>query len=328
LTDSQRVTPVTGLNALPRPFLLSAVLAMVGTLAIACGGGGGGGGPTPDSQADGGPPPELTVVTTLPVFADFAREAGGDRVEVFTILPDGLDPPLLELSGEDSERVRSADVILFNGLELENTAEDLLFQHARRAAPIFEYSRDVPSPTVEGLTAREARDNPYLWLDPILALTYMDTTWDTLAIADGEATSIYQENARRYGERLRALDEEIAAKVEAIPPANRRLVAPHDSFFHLANRYGLESVRLPTAVSTDQPSPHRIDQWAELLREQQVPAIFVEPGPTAKVLTEAAQRAGVEVCTLYSDSLDEVVTTYIEMMTFNADELVRCLGGD
>jgi manganese/zinc/iron transport system substrate-binding protein len=300
------------------------VAAIVGLLVVACGGGGGGQGAAPTEE---GGQPQVRVVTTLPIFADFVREAGGDRVEVFSILPNGIDPTLRELPAEDVERIARADLIFFNGLDLETTAEDLLFQYRSRGSQITDYSRDIASPTKEGMSAFEARDNPYLWLDPVLALTYMNTTWDSLVIVDGEATNTYRANSDRYKEQLRALNGEIEEKVGSISPENRKLVTFHDSFFHLANRYGLEYVRLPTPISTDDPSPPRVDEGADLIREQGVRAVFAESGFTSELLTQAAKRAGVEVCTLYSDTLDSKVTTYIEMMRFNADELVRCLGG-
>ena len=100
-----------------RLFLILLVAVIVGLLAIACGDGGDDGAATP--AGDGAPVPQVTVVTTLPVFADFVREAGGDRVEVFVVLPDGVDPDLQELPPEDIERINRADLVLYNGLDLE-----------------------------------------------------------------------------------------------------------------------------------------------------------------------------------------------------------------
>ena len=306
-------------------FLAAPVVVIVGLLAVACDDGGGG---DASPTSENGPPPAVTVVTTLPVFADFVRQAGGDRVEVFAILPDGITSDPLELAPEDLEHISQADLILYNGLDLETTAEDILFEHKRRGSQVVAYAKDVASPTSEGMSAFEARDNPYLWLDPILVMTYVDVTWDSLVIVDGDATATYQANGDHYKDELRSLHEEIEDKVGSIPPESRKLVSVHDSFFHLASRYGLESVRLPTPVSTEEPSPRRVEEWADLIREQDVRAIFAEQGFTSELLSQAARRAEVEVCTLYSDSLDDEVTTYVEMMNFNAEELVRCLGGD
>jgi len=79
-----------------------------------------------------------------------------------------------------------------------------------------------------------------------------------------------------------------------------------------------------------EPSPQDIADLREVIEREGVPAVFTEPQISAEseILKQAAEDAGVQVCTLYSDSLDDRVTTYIEMMRFNADELVRCLGGD
>ena len=313
MTSTDRNTPL-------RPLLAVVAVVKVGLLAVACGGGGDGGPASP--TGDNGPPP-VRVVTTLPVFADFVRQAGGDRVEVFAVLPDGVNPGLQELPPEDIEPISRADLILYNGLDVETTAEDLLFEHKRRGSHIISYARDI----VGEISALEAPDNAYFWLDPTLAVTYMNTTWDSLAIVDGEAASTYQANGDRYKEQLRSLHEEIEEKVGSIPLENRKLVTFHDSFFHLAKRYGLQFVRLATPVSTQGPSPHRVEEWADLIREQGVGAVFTESNFTSELLNQAAQRANVEVCTLYSDALDDHVTTYIEMMSFNADELVRCLGG-
>lgn len=310
-------------NIALRRFLPALIVVMAALLAVSCGGGGEGGSPSSTGE-----PPSVTVVTTLPVFADFVREAGGDRVQVFAVLPEGITPNPPEVSPEDIEHIRRADLILYNGLNLESTAEDVLFENARRGLQIPAYSKDVASPATEGMSAFEAWDNPYLWLDPVLAVTYVNTTWDSLVIVDEEAARTYQANGDRYNDELRALDEEIEAKLESIPSGNRKLVTFQDSFFHLARRYGLELVRLPTPVSTEEPSPRRVEEWADLIREQDVRAVFAEPNFTSDLLKQAAQRADVELCTLYSDTLDDEVTTYIEMMTFNAEELVRCLGGE
>jgi ABC-type Zn uptake system ZnuABC Zn-binding protein ZnuA len=316
----------TGRSIPLRPFVAIVVTAMVGLLAVACGDDGDGGSASPTGDSE--PPSVVTVVTTLPVFADFVREAGGDRVEVFTVLPDGITPDLLELPAEDVERISRADLILYNGLDLETTAEDILFEHKRRGSLMTAYCRDVASPNSEGMSALKARDNPYLWLDPVLAVTYVDTTWDSLVIVDGEAASTYQANGGAYKDELRSLHKEIEEKVGSIPPENRKLVTFHDSFFHLANRYGLELVRLPTPVSTQEPSRYRVEEWADLIREQGVRAVFVESDFTSELLGQAAEHAEAEVCRLYSDALDDEVTTYVEMMRFNGGELVRCLGGE
>jgi ABC-type Zn uptake system ZnuABC Zn-binding protein ZnuA len=177
------------------------------------------------------------------------------------------------------------------------------------------------------MSAVDARDNPHLWLDPVLALTYIDTSWDSLAIVDGEATNTYRENATKYRSEVASLHERLKDQLGAIPEQNRKLVSVENEFLHLASRYGLEPANLPTPISTDEPSPRRIEELEAVLRAQAVPAVFAEKGFESALLQEAAKRAGVDVCYLYGDTLDDEVTTYVEMMEYNGNELVRCLGG-
>lgn len=310
---------------LMRPGALAAVAAgLIVLLAPACSDSGGEKATATPTSSE---PAVVHVVTTLDVFADLIRHAGKERVEVTVVLPDGLDPDISDFAQELIDQVREGDLVLYNGLDLEGPAEDLLFRYKRRDTQIISYARDVESPTHEGMSAVDARDNPYLWLDPLLALTYLDTSWDSLAIVDGDATNTYRENATEYRSELASLHERLKDQLDAIPEQNRKLASVHDAFFHLANRYGLEPVNLPTPVSTEEPSPRRIEELEAVLRAQAVPAIFAEKGFESNLLREAASRAGVEVCYLYSDTLDDAVTTYVEMMEFNAAEMVRCLGG-
>lgn len=308
--------------------LLASVLGVcfLALVAGACGGDGDGDGAT--STPGGGPPPAIQAVTTLPVFAEFIEEIGGERVGVTAMLPGGLDPSIRELSEEQREAVEAADVVLYNGLNLETTMEDLLFHHKRTGSLIVTYAIDVPSPTQDGASAAEARDNPYLWLDPALAMTYLDTTVDSLLIVDEEGGLEYDANWSDYREQVEALDSQIEETLATIPEGNRRLVAAQDSFFHLANRYGLEPVTLTPLVSTDEPSPRRVEDLVALIREQSVPAVFAEVGYSSELAEDAARSAGAELCYLYADAPDEEAPTYIDMMTHNAEELARCLGGE
>lgn len=283
--------------------------------------------PAATPVADDRPPAEVTMVTTLPVFADFIRISGGDRVEALVVLPEGLASDVSGRLAEIEEMLKQADFVLYNGLDLEGAVEDLLFTHKPRGVQITAYSFDVDSPTQEGMLAADARDNPYLWLDPVLAVTYVDTSWDSLVIVDGAAVETYRANAARYKDELRALHQEVEEKLAVIPAANRKLVAFSEAFFHLARRYDLEPVTLPLPVSTEDPSPRRVEAWADLISEQGVPAVFVERGFESELLRQAARKADVEVCSLYVDAFDDEVTAYVELVTFNADELARCLGG-
>jgi len=308
-------------SLLRRPFALL-IAAIVVVAAVACGGSDE---PAPTAPMPGGT--DVIAVTTLPVFADFVRQAGGDRVGVAALMPDGLKDTPTSLPPELHDWLRSADVVLYNGLDLESTVEDLLFVDKRRGSQIVTYSQDVASPTVDGHSASEARDNPYLWMDPLFAGVYVATTWDSLAIVDSEGASVYEANAGRYIGEINAVHQEMEKALKAIPEKQRKMVAFHPAFVHLARRYGLELVQMPTLVSNNPASPRRVEEWVATIEAQGVSSVFTARGYTSPLLTAAARKAGVQVCELYVDVLDSKVSTYVEMMRFNTKELVRCLGG-
>ena len=192
----------------------------------------------------------------------------------------------------------------------------------------------VPSPRAQErgdpeLAAAEAGDNPHLWLDPLLARAYADVIAEALAGEDAGNAALYSDNLTRYGQQLAQLDDEIAAAVQQIPSENRKLVTPHDAFPHLARRYGLEIVGFVVPGPGQDPSPRDIADLTNAISDQSVPAVFTEPqiGADSRLLEQIAADAGVQVCTLYSDTLTDDVPTYIDMMRFNVDELLRCLGG-
>lgn len=278
----------------------------------------------------------IKVVVSLPLFADFVQEIGGERVEVFSLLPPGSDPHTFEPTPQDVQRLSQADLILYNGLGLEQPLLDVIFENARRGAQIIAYARALPSPTAEQpppteypVTAEAAGDNPHLWLDLQMAKLYVQSTEDSLEIVDGPGAPIYRENAAAYLEELDALHQEISANIQSIPAERRKLVTTHDAFPHFARYLGLELVAFVTPGPGHEPSPRDVADLVQAIEEEGLPAVFAEPQVEAqgRILRQAAEDAGVRVCTLYSDSLDKRVRTYIEMMRFNVDELVRCLGG-
>jgi len=123
------------------------------------------------------------------------------------------------------------------------------------------------------------------------------------------------------------VDAEVTAGVQSIPSERRKLVTFHDAYPYLAHRYGLEIVGFVAQSPGRDPSAQQVSDLANAIRDQKVPAVFKEPQFSARILDIAAKDAGVEVCVLYSDALDNNVKTYVDLMRFNASELTRCLGG-
>ena len=298
----------------------------------ACQSAGDSGAPTPTAIVSRSANP-IHVVVTLPVFADFVREIGGENVVVASLIPNGVNPHTYEPRPEDAQLIVDADIILVNGLGLEEPALEFITEHrASGLTLLVTIAANVPSPTAEQpvdqpIFATQAGDDPHLWLDPKLARTYPETVADSLKIVDGENEPFYEATFQAYLERLQELDREIAETIEAIPPERRKLVTYHNSLVHFARRYGLDVVGVITEDTARGPGPDEIAELARMAQDEGVRALFAEVGFDRVAIEEAAANAGLSVCTLYTDSVDEGVGTYLEMMRANARELARCLGG-
>ncbi len=312
------------------PPILKLAIAVVaaGTVFAACSGGNNGGGPT--VGCTGG---DVQVVTTLPLFADFACAIGGDNVTVTALVPADADPRTFEPLAEMAEAIASADLVLYNGLNLDQPSLEFVFDNATGRTQIIGYAVALPSPTTERpsggelpTTAQQAGDNPHLWLDVGVARQYVESTGDSLEIVDPGNIPQYRERERELNAELEALEEEIAATLQAIPADRRQIVSLHDSFPHFARAYGFEILGFTTASPQETAAQEELDALAQAVKDAGVPAVFAERGYDATALEQIADQTGVLLCSLYSDRIDAEADSYIKIMRANAEELVRCLG--
>ena len=289
-----------------KPWALPAALLVV-LLGAACGGGASGGDPSPA---------QVRAVASLEIFADFVRQVGGDRVDVTALLPSGADPHTFEPAPKQVVDIVRADVVFVNGLGLEGNVLDVIRENAE--GTIVELSAGLDT----------IGNNPHLWLDVRLATRYVEATRDALVAQDPAGRVEYEANADAYLAELAALDEELAAAVQAIAPERRKLVTFHDAFPYLAGRYGLEVVAVVVPSPGQQPSARDVADLIETIRAENVPAVYKEPQFSAAVLEQAASEAGVRVLDLLSDAYTEGVGSYLELMRFNLRQLEKGLGGN
>ncbi len=308
------------------PLLLLVTVSAAALFFAACGGNGGGGG-------DAGGGGKLKVVTSLPLFADMVRQVGGDRVDVSALLPAGADPHTFEPAPRDVQKVTEADIAFANGLDLEPGADKIIAANLKNGAQYVKLGEEAKTQApAQGVQIAPVSD-PHLWMDPRVANVYGNILMPRLNHLDPEGAPVYKANYGRYMQEIDQVDRYFVAKVQSIPPANRRLITAHDAFEHLQSRdpmgADLKVVAFVSAGPGQEPNPDDFKKIVELARDQHIPAVFREPQIEGanKVLEQAAQDAGVRVCTLYSDSLDDKVQSYTDLIRFDADELAACLGG-
>ncbi|MCS7173284.1 MAG: metal ABC transporter substrate-binding protein [Armatimonadetes bacterium] len=268
------------------------------------------------------------VVATISILADFTRQVAGSRLLVTSLLPVGTDPHTYEPVPRDVQRIAEAQVVIYNGLQLEKWLEKLV-ENAGGRFVLVEATRGL-RPAVQEAGLDRGDPDPHLWVDPVFAQAYVRNIRDALEAFDPAGRMVYRANAERYLRELVQLDRWIREQIQQIPPAHRKLVTTHDAFRYFGHRYGLRVVGTIWGISTeDEPSAQEIARLVDRIRQERVPAVFVETTINPKLMERVAREAGVRIGgRLYGDSLGPPgsgADTYLGMMRHNVGVLVEAL---
>ena len=271
----------------------------------------------------------VTVVTTNNIIADWVRQVGGDRVEVFALLPLGSDPHTFQPGARDVTRVADADLVFSIGLNLEGAWLIDLVRNAASSPDVVVSLGEVVGP-LEGSGHQDENGpfDPHFWFDPLRVHLAVSDIAARLSLADPGGEETYVASAESYSQELDGLHEWILEQVAQVPPERRNLVTSHDSLGYFAQRYGFEVVGtiIPGVTTELDPSAAELTKLSDAIRAREVPAIFTETTMSDQMAHSLAEETGVQVIrTLYTGSLDEPGTgadTYINMMRINTGVIV------
>jgi anchored repeat ABC transporter substrate-binding protein len=224
--------------------------------------------------------------------------------------------------GDDRHQSDAVRLIVPLEAQTDVPADDRYAFLGEEGAPIWVLPQRVTGKHEHG------EDDPHLWMSVDNAQYYAEIIRDVLVETDPEGAPVYRDRYDRFVSELDDLRVYVAEQVETIPREQRQIVTTHDAFGYLADEFGFEVLGFIVPSPGQEPSAQRVAELQETVAQAGVRAVFVEPQLHAHsdVLIELANSIGIEVCTLYGDAFDQRVTTYLEMMRFNADELARCLG--
>lgn len=276
-------------------------------------------------------PDRALVVVTTNILGDVVGELVGDEAQVMTLMRPNADPHSFEISAQEAARLRAADLVVSNGLGLEEGLQQHLEAAAADGVEVF-----VAGDRIEVLDYREGDaaglPDPHFWTDPgrmadvveALALELAE-----LAGVDGNAISA---RAAAYGEQLAALDAEMTQAFAAIPDARRALVTNHHVFGYLAERYDFRVVGavIPGGTTLAAPSASDLADLVQAVEETGVPAIFAESSSPDRLMRALADEADVhvEVVALYTESLTAPgggADSYLTMMRVNTERIATGL---
>ena len=265
----------------------------------------------------------INVVASFSILADFARNAGGERVRVTSLVGPNGDVHVYTPTPADARTIADARLVVVNGLGLEGWLPRLL-QSAGGRAPIVTASRGV-APLKFG-----SETDPHAWQSVVNAKIYIANIRNALVEVDPAGANDYRKNADAYLAELDALDAEVRAAIAKIPPARRKLISTHDAFGYFAKAYGFETIA-PLGASTEaEPGARDIAGIITRIKASGASAVFPENISDERLIRRISAETGASIGgTLYTDSLTDEkgnAPTYIALVRHNIRTLTRALG--
>jgi zinc/manganese transport system substrate-binding protein len=298
----------------------AAAAAAIALVAVGCG----------SSGSDSG---KVSVVATTTQIGDFAREVGGDAVDVHQILSPNSDPHDYEPRPDDVTTTADAKLVFTNGDNLDAWMGKVV-DDSGSDAEVVDLGAGVPVKLAgESSDPEASRYDPHWWHDPRNAEAAVRQIAAQLSAVDPQEQASFEANARAYLARLRALDRGIESCMSSVPADDRKLVTDHDAFGYFASRYGIQVVGavIPSQTTQAQPNAHDLSDLADLVRREDVRAIFPESSLSPKLAETIASQTGASADhELYGDTLGPEGSsgdTYLRMEAANADAMVEGFTG-
>ena len=269
---------------------------------------------------------KFKVLTTFTVIADMARNVAGEAADVESITRPGAEIHNYQPTPGDIMKAQGADLILWNGLNLEQWFERFLGNLS-----------DVPSAVVtDGIAPMgisegpyEGKPNPHAWMSPTDGLTYVDNIKAALVQHDPANAATYEANAAAYRQKIEATIAPIRAQIDAIPEAKRWLVTSEGAFSYLTRDFGMKQLFLWPINADQQGTPQQVRKVIDAMRANAIGAIFSEstisPDAAEQVARETGARYGG---VLYVDSLSEEggpVPTYLDLLSVTSATIAKGL---
>lgn len=270
---------------------------------------------------------KLRVVTTFTVIQDIAQNVGGEAAIVESITKPGAEIHDYQPTPLDVVKAQSADLVLWNGLNLERWFERF-FDNVKNVRSAVVSEGVEPMGISEG--PYQGKPNPHAWMSTASALIYVENIRKALAAADPARAEIYAANAQAYAERIRAVDAPLRARLDKVPADQRWLVTSEGAFSYLARDYGWREAYLWPINADQQGTPQQVRRLIDLVRKNKVPAVFSESTISDKAAKQVARETGARYGgVLYVDSLsgaDGPVPTYLKLLEVTVDTIARGFG--
>jgi len=260
---------------------------------------------------------QVRVAATTPILADLVSAVGGDRVRVATVVPPGADPHTFEPTPALAKALSQTRLLFANGLGLEPFLPKMKTLLPKGAQVVFlaEGRRGLICQGEDGHAHGPC--DPHLWLDPTYALAYAETIAKELTRLDPAGQAQYRANLKRFQEEVKRRDQAfMACNLKGV-----KVVVQHDAFRYFARRYGLVVVGVLSHGGAQEVGSRTFLALVEKAKKEGVRLVLAEPQFQGKAIRTLAEAIGARVAVLYTDTLDDRVRSYLDLLDHNRKAL-------
>ena len=277
------------------------------------------------------------VATTVSPITSIAAAIGGDRIRLEGIVPEGTNSHTFEPAPQVAALLSTADLVLVNGLKLEDPTRDLAEANMKADASIVEigstvlpesdYIYDFSFPEEDG------KPNPHLWTDPLYAIKYAAVIRDEFTKLDPASASYFADNYEAFAAKATELADAVRADQQTVPDGSLKLLTYHDAYAYFADHFGWQVIGALQPKNFSDPTPSEVAALIDQVSAQQVPTIFGSEVFPSTVLEEIGRATGAR----YEDSLrdddlpgipGDADHSWLGLMKYDFATMIRGLGGD
>lgn len=272
---------------------------------------------------------KLKVYASFYAMYDFAKKAGGDRVEVTNLVPAGTEPHDWEPSATDIKGLEQADVLVYNGASMESWVDKVLGSLENKTLVAAEASKGIDLMAGHAEEGEEATQyDPHVWLDPENAKKELANIRDAFIQADPDGKDAYEANYQTYAAKFDGLDKEYREAVSALP--KKDIVVSHQAFGYLCRAYGLNQIPIEGLSADAEPDPKRMAEIIDFVKKNGVKYIFFEELVSPKVAETVASETGAKTVEFnplegLSDEEQAAGKEYVSVMEQNLQVLKEAL---
>ena len=269
---------------------------------------------------------QLKVVTSFTIIADIAREIGGDHLTIHNLVPTGTDPHEYEPLPKDIKATTDADILFYNGLNLEGGKDGWFFKMIdsvkQKEENIYSLTDRVEPMYLSNPDGSAEEVNPHSFIAPSVGIKMAEDMRDALMEKDPDRKADYEASANAYIKKLEDIEKDYTQKINDIPQENRILVTSERAFQYMAYDYGLKEGYIWAVDTEENGSPDQIKSLIQFINENQVPVLFVESNVDTRPMETVSKETGIAIAQkpIYSDEIGnpgEEVDTYVKYLNYN-----------